>query len=588
MPALRPFTAFALLALFATLSQAQSESAAVKELVEMTKTGKCFNKDEYRTVRGHCARAFEERYESEIKSAFGEDYEAMMEWFAKRKDLKEEFYTAIDEKNDKVPAALRIFHDLWKKSPDAVAKNFNLAIAIAVVWDDPRAIYDYRGHQVRTKSILPTDYAKLAPEVCFQDYLDRQRELQAKEGINRLQVLPWEFLIYVVDHKTPIDERKWASKNYIAKRPMIGTIYKDIQYDVEMLRTQSRVCKLNDKPYTLESILKNGGVCAMQADFAARVGKSVIVPAAYVGGESQFQGLHAWVMWVEVRGATSGSVNFTLESHGRYLGDHYYTGTLEDPQTGVKILDRDMERRLSAVAQNRTGKRQAELIMEHYDTIVKLRELDQKKKILFLDRILSLSPFNETAWLEMARQVKQGEIDAEAKTVVLSHVESMLKIFAKYPDFIFKIANDLMLIQDGKTARLQFYERLVGLYERAERPDLACEARMKWAEFLHADGKWAAASKGLAVTIQKFPAEGRYIPKLVDKLKEACDQYKGGSDYLGLQYQELLKKIPPKRGSDPNKYCIQMYEQAINHFKDTKKDKIAKELEARLVAIRGK
>jgi hypothetical protein len=575
------------LAIFAALSQAQTDSAPIKELVEMTKTGKCFNKEEYRTVRGHCARAFEERFESEIKAAFADDYEAINEWFAKRNDLKEEFYTAIDEKNDKVPAVLRIFRDLWKKSPEAVAKNFNLAIAIAVVWDDPRGIYDYRGHQVRTKSILPADYMKLTPQACFQDVVDRQRELQAKEGINRLQVLPWEFLIYVVDHRTPIDERKWASKNYLAKRPMLGRIYSEIVYDMEMLRTQSQVCKLNNKPYTLESILKNGGVCAMQADFAARVGKSLIVPAAYIGGESQFQGRHAWVMWVEVRGATTASVNFTLESHGRYLGDHFYSGTLEDPQTGMEILDRDMERRLTAVAQNRTGKRQAELIMEHYETVVKIRELDQKKKILFLDRILSLSPFNETAWLELARQVKQGEIDAEAKQIVLNHVDSMLKTFAKYPDFTWKIANDLMLIQDGKTARLQFYERLVALYEKAERPDLACEARMKWAEFLQEDGKWSAASRGLASTIQKFPAEGRYVPKLVAKLKEACDQYKGGSDYLGLQYQELLKKIPPKRGTDPNKFCIQMYEQAISFFKDAKKDKIAKDLEARLAMIRG-
>jgi hypothetical protein len=588
MPFRQACVPFALLLSFAAFSQAQTESGPIKELVEMTKTGKCFNKDEYRTVRGHCAKAFEERFESEIKSAFGEDYAAMTEWFAKRKDIKEEFYTAIDEKNDKVPAALKIFHSLWKKSPEAVAKNSNLAIAISVVWDDRRGIYDYRGHQVRTKSILPSDYLSMTPETCFQDFIDRQRELQAKEGINRLQVLPWEFLIYVVDHMTPLDERKWASKNYVAKRPMVGKIYSDIVYDMEMLRTQNQVCKLNDKPYTLESILKHGGVCAMQADFAARVGKSIIVPAAYVGGESQFQGRHAWVMWVEVRGASTSSVNFTLESHGRYLGDHYYTGELRDPQSGQQILDRDMERRLSAVSQNRIGKRQAELIMEHYDTIVKERELDQKKKILFLDRILSLSPFNEKAWLEMARQVKDGEIDAEAKLVVLNHIESMLKTFAKYPDFTWKVAPDLMLIQNGKLARSQFYERLVTLYEKAERPDLACEARMKWSDFLHEDGKYTLSAKGLAVTIQKFPAEGRYIPKLVDKLKEACDGYKGGNDFMGTQYQELLKKIPTRRGNEVNKYCVQMHEQAINFFKDTKKDKIAKDLEAQLVKIRGK
>jgi protein-S-isoprenylcysteine O-methyltransferase Ste14 len=62
-----------------------------------------------------------------------------------------------------------------------------------------------------------------------------------------------------------------------------------------MLRTQSEVCRLNGKPYTLQSIKDYGGVCAMQADFAARVAKSLGVPAEYVGGEANFGGLHAWV-----------------------------------------------------------------------------------------------------------------------------------------------------------------------------------------------------------------------------------------------------------------------------------------------------
>src|SRR5262249_17431634 len=153
-------------------------------------------------------------------------------------------------------------------------------------------IYDYRGHQVRTKSILPASYGKMTPQDCFDYFVEKAKDLKGKEAFDRLQVFPWEFLVYVVDHQTPVDERQWAVKNYLAKRPMVGKIYGEIAYDHEMLKTQSQVCKLNGKPYTLESIKQNGGVCAMQADFAARVGKSLLVPAAYVGGESSFQGLH--------------------------------------------------------------------------------------------------------------------------------------------------------------------------------------------------------------------------------------------------------------------------------------------------------
>jgi len=561
---------------------------SIKELAELSKNGKLFDKEQYRKVRSLCCKAFEERFPNEIKEAYGDDLEALNTWLEKQKEIKEEFYTAIDEKLDKIIDALRIFRDLWKKSPETVAKYANLAIAVAVVWDDPRALYDYRGHQARTKSILPSDYGKMTAVECFQFYVDHQKELKGKETIDRLQALPWEFLVYVVNDKTPVAEREWAIKNYLAKRPMIGRVYSEVAYDHEMLRTNNAVCKLSGHPYTLESIRAQGGVCAMQADFASRVGKSLLVPAAYVGGESAFQGLHAWVMWVEVKSATAAKLIFSLESHGRYLGDLYYTGTLRDPQTGQQILDRDMERRLSAVAIDRQGKRQAELGMRFYDEICDYRKIDRARKVLFLDKCLSLCQFNERAWTELARQVKDGEIDAKLKEVVLRHVEQMLKTFEKYPDFTWKIANDLILIQSDKFFRNQFYERLTTLYEKGGRPDLACEARLKLAEFQGEEEKWMLAAKGLATTIQKFPAEGRYVPKLVTRLQDVCDNYKGGPEFLGQQYLELLKKVPPKRGDEPSKYAIEMHEKAIKFFKDQKgKEKTVKDLETRLASVKA-
>ena len=144
-----------------------------------------------------------------------------------------------------------------------------------------------------------------------------------------------------------------------------------------------------------------------------------------------------------------------------------------------------------------------------------------------------------------------------------------------------------MQVQPNKAARNSFYERLITLYETANRPDLACEARLKWAEYQMEDEKWIIVAKGLGQTMQKFAADGRYVPKMVDKLKEVSEKYKGGVEFLGLQYQELLKKIPTKRGQEPNKFCIQMYEQAIAFFKSAKKDKIAKDLEGQLDLVKA-
>src|SRR5262249_28812282 len=143
---------------------------------------------------------------------------------------------------------------------------------------------------------------------------------------------------------------------------------------------------------------KNGGVCAMQADFAARVAKSLAIPAAWVWGEGVRGELHSWVMWVEVRGIGKEQLQCTLESHGRYLSDLYDTSKLRYPQTGEEILDRDMERRLGTVGADRAGKRQAELAMRAFPLLRERQGFDRKQKFAYLDSVLKLSHYNEGVW----------------------------------------------------------------------------------------------------------------------------------------------------------------------------------------------
>ena len=565
-----------------SLSSAVADDA-VKPVLDLHKANKLFDKSEYKAVRSASAKVFETRNASIIKEAFGKDYETLSAWLDKQKDLKEELFSAIDPKMDDISRALEIFHDLWKEDPEAVAKYPNLAIALSVVWDQPKNVYDYRGHQVRTKSTLPEGYMKYGPLDEFRFHIAHAKAVQGKEPFSRLEVLPYEFLAFVVDHRTPAEERDWAVKNYLIKRPMIGKIYGDIEYDQEMLKTQSKVCKLNDHDYTLADIKKYGGVCAMQADFAARVGKSLAVPAAFVGGQSQDLGLHAWVMWVEVKSATKAKVDFKLESWGRYRGDNYYTGELPDPQTGVEILDRDMERRLSAAATDRNGKRQAELAMQYFADVAEANTFDAKKKIQYLREVLRVSAFNETAWLELARMATAGEATGDNKTAVLEQADRLLTTFAQYPDFSWKVAGDLLSVQSDKLNRNRFYERLAVVYETAKRPDLACEARLKWADFLGEEKKYALAATGLSQTIKKFPDEGRYVPKMMDKLKESCGQFnngKEGKEYLGKTYLELMRTMNPKRGNEITKYFIKMSGEALAFFKgDKSKTKEVTEIE---------
>jgi hypothetical protein len=137
------------------------------------------------------------------------------------------------------------------------------------------------------------------------------------------------------------------------------------------------------------------------------------------------------------------------------------------------------------------------------------------------------------------------------------------------------------------SGRNELIQRLVHAYEVAGRPDLACQARLKWAEYPFDQKQWLTAAKGLTQTINKFPAEGRYVPKLMTKLREACGEFKAGNDFLSKFYLEVLARIPPTRGDEPSKYCISMYEQAIEFFKEQKRDRTVAELEGQLRAIRA-
>ena len=334
-------------------------------------TERAFTRGEYKHVREVFSRYFEAKNREKLKANLGPDAGPLFDWLDTNPELKETLFTAIDPNDDDTAHVMEVYRDLWKADPEAVKANSELAVAIAVVWDKPKAVYDYRGHQMRTKSVMPPEVANVGAIDNFKFVLDRQTKLKGPQ----LQ-LPWEFLIHTINHRTPMDERDWAITKYMPRRSGIGTVYKEIEYDKVMLQTQSKICKLNDKPYTLPSIRENGGVCAMQADFTARVAKSLLVPAEYVGGEGNSGVLHAWIMWVEVKAVNKDYVTFSLESFGRYNIDQYYVGKLRDPKTGREITDRELERQLTAVGNSPHNSRQADLLMRAFPMVRDAKELD--------------------------------------------------------------------------------------------------------------------------------------------------------------------------------------------------------------------
>lgn len=550
-------------------------------LLDLHKKRQLFRTTEYDTIRATFAQEFFAQHHDAIRQALGDDYEAMNAWWKENPAARDELFLAIQLKYDDLAGVLQIFNELRKQFPQQIAPYANLGIATALVWDkNGKGVYDYANHARRTGSTMPDGL--LDAMANFKYFVDTKDVMQG-----RAQFLPWEFLVHVVNHKTPEPERQWALANYLGKRVMFGECYRDVPYDYEMLDTNSAVCRLNGKAYTLPNLQQFGGVCAMQADFASRVGKSLGVPAEYVNGESAFGESHAWVMWVELKAVSQSSIAFSLESYGRYRLDKYYVGKLRNPQTGEGMTDRELELGLHTVGVNAAAKRQSDLIMQAYPDLREKLELDLPGQLDFLEEVIKLCPWNESAWYAVAEVASGDDVEKKHHKQLQRVVDGHFRTFAAFPDFTWKTFDDLIAFVETPEKRNQLYQKLVELYAAAGRPDLACEAQLRLADYFVESDKAADAIKGLSSTIIAFPDEGRYVPRMLDKLETVCNDVNGANQQLASFYKAFLPLVPQKRGSRPSEYCIKMYERGIVRFQQAGVVDLATYYDLELNKLRG-
>ena len=561
---------------------AQAADEALKPILDLHKTGKLLVKAEYKAVRAAAAHVFATRHADVIKEAFGDDHTALTAWLDKHKDLKEEFFSAIHPQKDDVPRTLAIFRDLWKADPDAVAKYPNLAIAISVVWDQPRKRLRLPPHQVRTKSNLPDGYLSHGPQEEFQYHIAHAKAVQGKEALSRLEVLPWEFLVYVVNHRTPVDERDWAVKNYLAKRPMIGKIYQEIEYDEEMLRTQSEVCKLNGTDYTLPEHPRSTAASApcRPTSRPASARASACRPSTSAARRNARR-LHAWVMWVEVKSVSKDERQ--LLSSNRTAATSATTttpATLHRPADRREILDRDMERRLSAAAHR--SHRQAPGRPGH-GLLPGRREGSRARR---QEEGRSTCSGAEVFDVQRAGLAgtgphvhRDGEVTADSKSLVLEQTQRLLTAFAKYPDFSWKVADDLLIAAEGSgrpqpvlSSSWRWSTRTPSGRTWRARP--GSSGPTSWAK----SKQWSSAATGLATRSRSSRTRGGTSPGCSTSSRRSA----GSSPAARTTWARRtwnLSKMNPKRGNEVTKYFIKLSGEALAFFKAEKKTKEAAEVE---------
>jgi hypothetical protein len=587
----------AALLLLPALFAADAPSKGDQTILDLYKSGGLFDRKQYKAVRAAFARAFEEKHADTLRAAFGDDHAVLTAWLNKKPEVKEELFTALSEEHDDLTAALKLFAGLWKEYPDKIEPFAQLAIAVSVTWDRPNlrryttdplsGVYDYTHHQTRTKSTLP---GNLADGKANFDYL-----INGGNQLSSIKQLPWEFLLFVVDHRTPVEERKWAQNYVKTRRGKVSSWHQDVPYDKGMLQTEvtgkGPGPKLAGQEYTLANIKRCGGVCAQQADFVARVGKSVGQPSMYVSGESSYRGWHAWVMWVNVFKAGKDSpVRYSLVSDGRTRGferDLFYVGYLTDPQTGERILDRDMERRFAAMASDPLARRQSKLVMRAYPNLVKEAGLGVKERIEYLDRCLLLSPLADEPWLEFAKMARESELTDSFKPVAAAKLTALTKSFAKHPDFIARLSDDL-LTAESTAAKIKHYQREYLIHEKAARADLACNTALKVAQQQQEQKRYKEAAQTLSAAVKKFPAEGRYIPGLLKAYEGVCENHPQGVSALGKLYLDLAPALVLHYRGEKNKFLDLVLSQATSFFEEKKLDRLAATFKTRVAQAKAR
>ncbi|NQT12396.1 MAG: hypothetical protein HQ582_06600, partial [Planctomycetes bacterium] len=489
-------------------------------------------KGTYPALRKVYADRFEEEHREEIEQAFGgegdEEAGRMLAWLEDHTDIKEELYLAIDPEHDKVPEVLRIFRELKEKFPKRFESYANLAIAVAVVWDSPDDAIHHS--PVRQHSGVRPEGEVEAVEN-FQYLLETENVMQG-----RAQFLPWELLVHLVNHRTPLAERQWALNSYLPKRQMVGKCYDEVSCD-EAMRSGTEP-QLKGKSYTLANLHRFGGAPSVQADFAGRIAKCIGVPAFSVREEREYGDAHAWLVWVELTAVTETGITFSLQSHGRSQRALHYVGNARDPHTGQPVTDRQLELRLHTVGMNPIAKRQADLVMRSYPMLRERTELDTTEQFRFLSRVIDFSPGAEAAWIALAKMSREGQITKTNSKPMMHVLDGLFTTFARLPDFTWEVFDDLVAFQELPKQRDALFVRLVLLYEQAGRPDLASEARLKLAEHLVAEERSEEAVRGIGAAIMRSPDERTFVPKMLDRLEEMCREHEEAQKHLAQLYQQ--------------------------------------------------
>lgn len=465
--------------------------------------------------------------------------EGLAALFKAKPNLAREFWLAIDPRFDDPAAAVAIMEQLRAADPKRFEQFYQLAIAMAVVWDSPDAVDSSRYYPLWGVQLSQFPKRMDLMQV-WNWFSDPKRQAQLRFKPTELN---WPIMVHLVDLALSPEEAQWAVANCGKMAADPSPLYPQVPYDNDKLVHHP---KLGDKPYVLDNLKSFGGVCVDQAHYATEIAKALGVPAIKCTGEGRYGGQgHAWTGFLTARKGRP-----LLEFTGRYQYDFYYTGDVFDPQTRTMTMDRSVALLYDAVSGGHPAMVKA-MALARIATALMRDEPALAGKVA--EQAIKTNAYAADAWQVYFHVAAKGETDRKQ---AIRHANQVVKDLAEHPDVTIACLDDILALFPPEKIddRVAIYEAAYGLYKQAKRPDLQIRLRMaETRELAGAKREIDALAKALE-TVQANSAEGTLILPLVQQVVEQSLRFK--TTVKGFQIQvvrEGLRKaatdFPKSRGT---------------------------------------